>query len=234
VGEHFPPPAPMAADADAPCAPARRAGRPPRLSRDAIVDAAQSIVAAGGIDALTMRRVAAELDASPMAIYRHVADKDELLVALLDRLAAELQRPVLPTDPRARVLAACRVMRDGLAAYPWIVDVLAQGDLIAPSILWLIEEIVAGLHACGCSYAQAAAGYRAIWQYTVGSLIVARGIDEIAKLRRPPYVVGVLMNVDPQQLPTLAALAPYWAGARDQDSYELGLEPLVAGLLGER
>jgi AcrR family transcriptional regulator len=181
-----------------------------------------------------MRRVATELDVSPMAIYRHVADKDELLVRLLDRLASELPRPILPADPRERVLAACRVMRDGLAQYPWIVDVLAQGDLIAPSILWLIEEIVAGLYACGCSHAQAAAGYRAIWQYTVGSLIVQRGIDEIAKLARPPYVVRVLMSVDPEQLPTLAALAEHWAGTREQDSYDLGLEPLIAGLLGER
>ena len=191
-------------------------------------------MAAGGIDALTMRRVATELDASPMAIYRHVTDKDELLVLLLDRLASELPRPELPSDPRERVLAACRLMRDGLAQYPWIVDVLAQGDLIAPSILWLIEEIVAGLHAYGCSHAQAAAGYRAIWQYTVGSLVVQRGIDEIAKLERSPYVVRVLMSVDPEELPTLAALAPHWAGARERDSYELGLEPLVAGLLGER
>ena len=181
-----------------------------------------------------MRRVATELGASPMAIYRHVADKDELLVLLLDRLAAELPRPTLPTDPRDRVLAACRVMRDGLAEYPWIVDVLAQGDLIAPSILWLIEEIVAGLHACGLSHAQAADGYRAIWQYTVGSLIIQRGVDEIAKRQRPPYVLKVQTSVDPEQLPTLAALAPHWAAARGRDSYELGLEPLVDGLLATR
>jgi AcrR family transcriptional regulator len=180
-----------------------------------------------------MRRVATELGASPMAIYRHVADKDELLVLLLDRLAAELPRPALPPDPRERVLAACRVMRDGLAQYPWIVDVLAGGDLIAPSILWLVEEIVAGLRDCGLDHAQSADGYRAIWQYTVGSLIVQRGLDEVAKLKRPPYVMRVLTSVDPEQLPALAALAPHWAGARERDSYELGLEPLVAGLLGE-
>jgi AcrR family transcriptional regulator len=181
-----------------------------------------------------MRRVAAELDVSPMAIYRHVADKDELLVALLDRLASGLPRSVLPSDPLERVLAACRMMRDGLAQYPWIVDVLAQGDLIAPSILWLIEEIVAGLEACGLSHAQSADGYRAIWQYTVGSLMIQRGIDEVAKLNRPPYVIGVLMSVDPEQLPALAALAPHWAEARERDSYELGLEPLVTGLLAPR
>jgi AcrR family transcriptional regulator len=198
-----------------------------------IVDAAESVVAAGGIDALTMRRVASELDASPMAIYRHVADKDELLVLLLDRLAAELPRPPLPADPRERVLAACRVMRHGLAQYPWVVEVLAGGDLIAPSILWLIEEIVAGLHACGLSRARCADGYRAIWQYTVGSLSVQRGIDEVAQLERPPYVIGVLTSVDPEQLPALAALAPHWAEARERDSYELGLVPLVDGLLAQ-
>ena len=53
----------------------------------------------------------------------------------------------MPADPRERVLAACRTIHDGLATYPWVVDVLAQGDLIAPSILWALEEIVAGLIA---------------------------------------------------------------------------------------
>ncbi len=192
---------------------------------------AAAIVGAEGIDALTMRRVASELRASPMAIYRHVADKDELLVALLDRLAATVPRPAMPADPRERVLAACRAMRDGLAMYPWVVDVLAQGDLIAPSILWVLEEIVAGLVACGLSHERAADGYRAIWQYTVGCLIIERGVQRLAALRRAPFVLQVLTSVDPEVHPTLATLAPYWASARDRDGYELGLGPLIDGLL---
>lgn len=191
------------------------------------------MIAVDGVDALTMRRIATELSASPTAIYRHVADKDELLVALLDRLAATVPRPRLPADPRARVLAACRAMRDGLASYPWVVDVLAQGDLIAPSILWVIEEIAAGLIACGLTAAQAADGYRAIWQYTVGSLIVQRGLAEIAAGGRPPYVLTVLTNIDAGELPALAKLAPHWAPARDRDAYALGLEPLLDGLLAD-
>ena len=192
---------------------------------------AAAIVGAEGIDALTMRRVASELRASPMAIYRHVADKDELLVALLDRLAATVPRPAMPADPRERVLAACRAMRDGLAMYPWVVDVLAQGDLIAPSILWVLEEIVAGLVACGLSHERAADGYRAIWQYTVGCLIIERGVQRLAALRRAPFVLQVLTSVDPEVHPTLATLAPHWASARDRDGYELGLGPLIDGLL---
>jgi AcrR family transcriptional regulator len=208
-----------------------RPGRPPRLSRDAIVAAASAVVAREGIASLTMRRVAEELSSSPMSIYRHVRDKDELLVLLLDHLAAELPHARLPRTPRARLLTACRTMRDGLAEHPWIVDVLAGGDLIAPSILWLVEEIVAGFVACGLTYAQAADAYRAVWQFTVGELIVRRGLDHVATLQRPPYVLNVLTSVDAEELPTLAALAPYWAPARNHDSYDSGLRALVEGLL---
>jgi AcrR family transcriptional regulator len=196
-----------------------------------VTDAARVIVEREGIGALTMRRVAGELGSSPMAIYRHVRDKDELLVLLLDRLAAELPRPRFARDPRRRVHQACRVMRDGLARYDWVVDVLAEGDLIAPEILWLMEEIVAGLLACGLSEAQAVDGYRAIWQFTVGELIIRRGLERTAALGRPPFVVQVLTSVDPARMPALASLSPYWGPARDRDAYDIGLTALLAGLL---
>jgi AcrR family transcriptional regulator len=212
--------------------PAARRGRPPRLSRAAIVAAAQRVIERDGVEALTMRRVADALGASPMALYRHVRGKDELLVLLLDELAAALPRPPLPREPRERVLAACRHMRDGLAEHPWIVDVLAGGDLIAPSILWLMEEIVAGFVAGGLSPAAAADGYRVIWQFTVGDLIVRRGLARVASLGRPPFVLGVLQSADPERFPTLAGLAGEWAGARERDPYEPGLRALVDGLLG--
>jgi AcrR family transcriptional regulator len=174
---------------------------------------------------------AGELGSSPMAIYRHGRDKDELLVLLLARLAAELPHPRFSRDPRTRVQEACRFMRDGLARYGWVVDVLAQGDLIAPEILWLIEEIVSGLMACGLSASQAADGYRAVWQFTVEELIIRRGLERTATLGRPPFVVGVLLGVDPEQFPALASVREYWAPARDRDAYDIGLSALLDGLL---
>jgi AcrR family transcriptional regulator len=179
-----------------------------------------------------MRRVAEELGSSPMSIYRHVRDKDELLVLLLDRLAAALPRPEFSRDPRVRTAQACRAIRDGLAQNPWVVDVLAGGELIAPSILWLMEEILAGFVACGLSPAAAADGYRAVWQFTVGELIIRRGLDRVAASGRRPFVIDVLMGVDPTELPTLAALRGHWVPARGRDSYEIGIEALIGGLLG--
>jgi AcrR family transcriptional regulator len=196
-----------------------------------VVSAARAVVDRDGIEGLTMRRVAEELGGAPMSLYRHVRDKDELLVLLLDQLAAELPHPALPSEPRERLQAACRTMRDGLAEHPWIVDVLAGGDLIAPSILWLMEEIVAGFVACGLSHREAADAYRAVWQFTVGELMIRRGLDHVAKLGRPPFVLGVLMGVDADELPTLAALKQYWAPARGRDSYDAGISALIDGLL---
>jgi AcrR family transcriptional regulator len=211
----------------------RRRGRPPRFTRVAVVAAAREIVEREGIGALSMRRVATELDSSPMAIYRHVRDKDELLVLLLDALAREVPRPALSRDPRTRLHQVCRAMHDGLAEHAWVVEVLAQGDLIAPSILWLVEEIVAGLMTCGLSPAGAADGYRAIWQFTVGELLISQGVARTASLGRMPFVLSVLTSVDPDELPALAAVAGEWAGARERDAYDVGLAAVINGLIGQ-
>jgi hypothetical protein len=112
-----------------------------------------------------------------------------------------------------------------------VVDVLADGERIAPSILWLIEEILAGFVACGLSPAQAADAYRLVWQYTVGELIVHRGLGRVTALGRPPQVIEVLTSVDARELPTLAAVAGHWAPARTRDSYDRGVQALVDGLL---
>jgi AcrR family transcriptional regulator len=196
-----------------------------------VIAAARGVVERDGIEALTMRQVASELGSSPMAIYRHVRDKDQLLVLLLDELAREVPRPELPQAPRARLETACLAMRDGLAEHPWVVEVLAQGDLIAPSILWLIEEIVGGFLACGLTREQAADAYRAVWQFTVGELLIRRGLQRMAALGRPPYVLTVLTGVDPDERPALAAVADQWASAREKDSYGIGLSALLDGLI---
>jgi AcrR family transcriptional regulator len=78
------------------------------LSRDRILATAQRVVAADGLDALSMRRLAQELDVWPMALYRHFQDKE----ALLDALAAPV--PVDGTDVRAFAAQ----LRRALAAQP--------------------------------------------------------------------------------------------------------------------
>lgn len=74
-----------------------------RLSRERILDAALALVGHEGLDALSMRRLAQELDVWPMSLYRYFHDKDELIAAVADA-AAENIAPPAPGDPwRARM-----------------------------------------------------------------------------------------------------------------------------------
>lgn len=213
--------------------PARRPGRPARLSRDTVVDAAEALVAREGIDALTMRRLADELDSSPMALYRHVHDKDELLLLLLERRAAELPQPTLPADPKGQLVALFTLLYDGLSESPWIVEVLAKGDLVAPSVLPVIDRILAAFASAGLSPERTAAAYHVAWRYTVGELTVRHATARhMAQLDREPMLARILAEIDPEQLPTLAALRPQLAGARGGLAFEDGIAAVIGGLLG--
>jgi AcrR family transcriptional regulator len=196
------------------------------------VTAAEAIVDQRGIEALTMRAVAKELGSSPMALYRHVRDKDELLLLMLDRAAAELPRTSLPDDPRTRILELFQMLYDGLAARPWAVGVLVKGDLIAPSVLWAIDEIIAAFVKGGLSPEEAGAAYLVAWRFTVGHLVVRHETARrAAELDRPPLTLRTLAATKADEFPMLAQLRDFWPKARAHDSYREDLAAVVGGSL---
>ncbi|MFJ9854780.1 TetR/AcrR family transcriptional regulator [Streptomyces sp. NPDC101150] len=219
-----------------PSAPRKTLGRPPRISREEIIETARRIVAEQGVDRLTMRRLATEIGSTPMALYHHVRDKEELIVLLLDDYAARtLRRRELPTRPRERIIAAATAIHEALAACPWIVEALTADDLMSTTALWFVEQIVDGLVECGLSADQAVHGYRAIWYYTAGEILVR---TTAARRRtdndRATYREQVFADLDPSELPRLAQVADRWAPLTAQDTYQDGLRALIDGLLASR
>jgi AcrR family transcriptional regulator len=206
---------------------ARGPGRPARLSRELVLDAAEALLDREGVQAVTIRRVAEALGASPMALYRYVADKDELLVLLVDRLAQRIERPPLAADPRGRLLALWTLLYGELAAHPWLPEVLARRRLIAPSVLWVIEEIHAAFCEGGLALEDAVVAYRLCWEFTLGALLVAAGIT----LEQPSRQEAVRGAPDGERFPTLARAAPAWRAAHGRDTYETDLGALVDALL---
>ncbi|MFJ2767098.1 TetR/AcrR family transcriptional regulator [Streptomyces sp. NPDC087300] len=209
-----------------------RTGRPPRLSQQAIISAAEQLLAAEGADALSMRRLAKELASTPMALYHHVRDKDELLLLLLEAHAQRMPRPELPEDPRERLIAAGQVLHDVLADCPWIVEVLASDDLMAVSALWIVEAMVDAAIKCGLTPEQAVDAYRIIWYYTVGELMVRVSRERRqADADRPSYRDRTFSMLAADEYPRLAALSDRWATLTAHDTHRQGLETVVEGLL---
>jgi AcrR family transcriptional regulator len=212
----------------------RGVGRPPRLSRDAIIAAAARILQEEGLEKLSMRRLANELGSTPMAIYYHVPDKDELLVHVLESQAQTMPRPEFPADPRERLIAASVLLYELLAERPWIVEVLTGDDLIAPSALWIVEEMIGAAVDYGHTTDEAVYVYRTIWFYIVGNLIIRVTSNRRRARTQSIHQDEVVARLTSATHPRLTAVAGDWAELNARDTHCQGLTAIVNGLMPER
>ncbi|WP_422752079.1 TetR/AcrR family transcriptional regulator [Micromonospora sp. WMMD708] len=196
--------------------------------------AARRILGEEGVGSLSMRRVAKDLDSTPMALYHHVKDKDELLLLLLEEHAAQFPRPDLPPEPRDQLITAAQLLHDILAECPWIVEVLASDDLMAVSALWIVENIVDGAVRCGMTPEQAVYAYRVIWYYTAGELMLraSRG-KHYSRPDAGAHREKAFATLDPTMFPRLSALAGRWSTLTARDTHRSGLIAVIDGLLGQ-
>jgi AcrR family transcriptional regulator len=101
--------------------------RRPRFTREDIAEAAVRIADAEGIDGLSMRRLATELDAGTMTLYHYLRTKDELLLLVTDAVMGEIVLPddALPVDDwRAAMTAIAHSSRAALERHPWVFDIV--------------------------------------------------------------------------------------------------------------
>ncbi|HWS34846.1 MAG TPA: helix-turn-helix domain-containing protein [Actinoplanes sp.] len=210
---------------------ARGAGRPPRLSLQSIVAAAERILRDSGPEGLSMRRLATELGSTPMSLYHHVRDKDELLVRVLESQARDMPRPELPAEPRERLVAASVLLYELLAERPWIVEVLTGDDLIGPSALWIVETMIQAAVDAGCDVDEAVFVYRTLWFYILGDLVIrvagARRRARSAAVHQDAVVAGLTTQTHPR----LTEVAGRWPELNARDTHRAGLAAMVRGLL---
>jgi TetR/AcrR family tetracycline transcriptional repressor len=139
---------------------------------DQIVDAARAIVEAGGLEALSMRKLAAEVGAAPTSIYWHVGSRRDLLDAVLDRMVTDLP-PIAARGrtPRTRLASAARSFRDQVrdttAAQQLAGDLGRSAELSFPAQVTLAREV----QAAGLTGAAAAQAVRALL-FLVGGFIL--------------------------------------------------------------
>lgn len=209
------------------------ARRRPQLDRELIVAAALETVEEAGLDDLTMRGLAARLDAAPMSLYRHVADKDELVGLVVEALVAGLP-PIEPVGPWDEILvAAFARMRGLLRAYPGLAAHLSSQAVITPSSLRLAESALEALRRAGHDDASAAEGFLALWTFTVGSVLVEQtlaqpfqGSADATRERMAKAIEGAATGA----LPRIAAAAPHWLRTGDDHVFETGLALLIDAL----
>jgi AcrR family transcriptional regulator len=120
--------------------------RQPRFSREQIAAAALAIADSEGFEAVSMRRIAAALDAGTMTLYHYVSTKDDLIALMDDALMAEILIPEgeLPGDWRAALLMIARRTREVFTRHPWALLSL-RNSLPGPNGMRHFEQSLAAI-----------------------------------------------------------------------------------------
>jgi AcrR family transcriptional regulator len=112
------------------------------LSRERILQTAVALADESGVDSLSMRRIAQELGVVPMALYKHVANKDELLNGMVDVVVDEIDPPIGGADwktaMRERILSA----RRALLRHPWASQVIESRTEPTPTIIGYMDSMM--------------------------------------------------------------------------------------------
>jgi AcrR family transcriptional regulator len=218
---------------------------PPRqraLGREEIVAAAIGLADEAGIDALTMKAVAARLGPySPMALYRYVRNKEGLVDLMLDAAAAEIALPQAPGDHwRADLEAVATGTWRMTRRHPWYALLVHTRPPAGPRQMRRVELVLGVLTRQGATVAEAMTYSALIDRYVYGSAIQdaeeARfnrryGLDDGAKLYAAMAAVRDLAAAD-GSLPLLAGWLAQPSGPTTDEQFQLGLDFLLDGIAG--
>jgi AcrR family transcriptional regulator len=198
--------------------------RPRSLSPAAIAAAALAVLDRGGLDALTMRAVAAELRMGTMSLYRYVDDRGQLERLVVEHVLApvDLDLPAGPWIERITVVA--ERVRAAVGAHPAVVPLLlAHRHESAASLRWG-EAILRELAGAGFAGTGRVVAFRAVLSYLTGAL----GAEHLAALAGPG--TAAIAELPRAEFPLLAETAAA-ARAVDADAeFHGGLALLLDGL----
>jgi AcrR family transcriptional regulator len=206
-------------------------GRRP-LNREAVLDAAIALADAEGIGALTMRRLAGELGVEAMTLYYHVANKDEILSGIVDRVIGEFELPTSGVPWRAALRRTAVSAHDVLLRHRWAAPVMLSPGIVSAARLRYMEAILRTLREAGLSATMTDRAYHAYEAHISGFTLWQ-----------------VQMDLDPESLPDLAerfkasldpAVFPYLIehieqhfderAPDDEGAFAFGLDLLLDGL----
>ena len=213
---------------------AQTAKRTP-LSRDRVLAAAVALADMGGIDSLSMRKLADELDVVPMALYKHVANKEELLDGMVDVVVGEIDPPVTgvgwKSAMRRRILSA----RKSLKLHRWAAQVLESRANPTPAVLAYMDSMIGLLLDGGFSVDLAHHSMHAIGTRLMGFTQELFDDSATPAAQLPPEVVGELAR----RYPNVARIALgtnheegsiVGGGCDDQAEFEFALDLMLDGL----
>ena len=203
------------------------------LSKQRVVAEAIRIADAEDVDRLSMRRLATELGAGVMSLYYYVANKDELLDAMVDVVFDEIELPADSADWKAAMRQRALSARQDLARHPWAITLMESRTAPGPATLRHREAVMACLRRAGFSVEMATHANWLLDGYVYGYALQAASLpfdtaEEFASIGEDVF----LPQLPPDQYPYLneAAATLLAAGYDPADEFTFGLDLILGAL----
>ncbi len=200
-----------------------------------MLDEAMRVLDEDGLDALTMRHLAERLGVVPMAIYRHVSNKDDLIDALLDLAVSQVPLPDPALDWRTGLRALAVAIRATMLSHPGVVAPLVTRPSLGVHALAIGEYGLAVMREAGFSAEDAQRGPNAVLTYTIGFVAL-----EVPRRREgftpdgsaAPGLDVPFESLDHETFPHTKEIRPLAAELVSDAQFSYGLERVLDGIAG--
>ncbi len=203
------------------------------LSKQRVVLEALRLADREGVDGLSMRRLAGELGAGAMSLYHYVANKEELLDAMIDVVFEEIELPAEGTDWRSAMRQRSASAREVLARHPWAIGLMESRTSPGPAHLRHREAVTACLRRAGFSVVMATHANWLLDAYVYGFALQAASLpfdtaDEFADMAEGVF----LPQLPPDEYPYLneSAAALVAADYDPAEEFAFGLDLVLDAL----
>jgi AcrR family transcriptional regulator len=196
------------------------------LSRRRVLEAGVAYVDREGLEALSMRKLGADLGVEAMSLYNHVPNKSALLDGMVEVLLGGLRIPPKDEDWEGRIRGAYRSLRMLARQHPNVFPLLMERPPDTMDGVWLVEEFLETLGSAGFDAKTALHAFRALSSYVTGyAMAEIRGFAMEPAGTRPGA-----RDLTTDQFPRLSELRPV-LGDIDRDAeFEFGLDLIFTGL----
>jgi len=207
--------------------PSAAARRP--LSRDRVLRAAVALADRSGIDALTMRRLGQELGVEAMSLYKHVANKDDVLDGIVDLVVGDIEVPPTGTPWRPAMRARAVSAHAVLLAHPWAALQIMSRFSIGPGMTRYLDATLGRLREGGFSVEGALDAWHTldshIYGFTLQELGLPFEVDEA-----PQVSADVLGSLSAEQFPHVVEVITHVMRHGRVEDFDFGLELILDGL----
>jgi AcrR family transcriptional regulator len=201
------------------------------LSRDRVLRAAMVLADESGFESLSMRRLGQRLGVEAMSLYNHVANKDDILSAIVDMVVSDFELPVPGADWKAALRNAAISAHDVLVRHPWAASAMLTAEAV-PARWRYMNAILGCLREAGFSADVTDHAYHTLDSHITGFTLWQVGI-QIEPEKLPALAATFLRELPADEYPYLVEHVHQHLRERDPDdqgTFAFGLDLILDGL----